>query len=354
METLPDGCTVAEVTRSDGVVAPAIWVGAQGDVTVLAEPLALAFSEVDQQRPYQRVAHLIASIAQLLVYYIAKKRPLLDKRGFQSFLKEYILKRANGDSIRQWAPLSRRALAIEVRNIAEYSDFCEREYGHLPLLERCTVPLPAPIGSQRSFWRLMACNERDLFSHLAIRREVEQGRIKIPRRANKGGGADGLVGMTEDFAWKLIDAERNPTFKALWLLGYFGGPRLSESMNLWICDVLPGRMRSLWFPGDIFFDLPLVVIANPWESHWCGKVGDERITREEYLLKEYGLRPRPLMAETEGGEYRGKAAGFKGTKPTNRSGAMRQIFWASEEAARLFETSIAEVRIIRNRMPRAK
>jgi integrase len=160
--------------------------------------------------------------------------------------------------------------------------------------------------------------------------------------------------MNEEFAWQLIESEANATFKAIWLVAFFGGPRLSELLSLWTCDVLPGECRKHWFPGDIFVDLPLVTIANPWHSKWCGKIGDERTTREQYLLQQYGLYPRPRMVETESGEYRGKATGFKGTRPTNAPCLMRQVYWASEEAAHHFEATIMEVLDTRARMPRAK
>ncbi|UNP30738.1 hypothetical protein [Lysobacter gummosus] len=252
LRTLPDGITTAEVTRADGAVAPAIWVGGQDQVEVLAEPLSMAFAEVDRQRPYQRITHLVSSIAHLVRYYISEKRPTLDEQGLRRLLESYILKRAKGDPDLGWVPMSRKALEIEVRNIGAYSDFCERAYGYLPILGSQTVPLPAPTKDQRSFWRLMACNERDFFSHLAIRRGPKQERIRIPRRTSSRGGADGFAGMTEEFAWNLIQAEKNPTFKAIWLLAFFGGPRLSELLNLWACDVLPGMCRKYWFQGDIF------------------------------------------------------------------------------------------------------
>lgn len=160
--------------------------------------------------------------------------------------------------------------------------------------------------------------------------------------------------MKRDFVEELIYRERNPVFKTLWLLGFFGGPRLSEQFNLWVCDVLPGPLRSQLFPGDIFTDLPLVVIANPWISKWCGKIGDFSVPRRRYLMSEYGLHPRPLLEETDGGKLRGKAAGYKGTKPTNRDGSMRQVFWVDINAALEFEHSVAAVIEQRRRFPKAR
>ena len=354
MSELEDGATVAEVTRSDGAVAPAIWVGGHESVQLLVEPLALAFHEVDLQRPYKGIVQLVKSIANLSAFYIFQQRPPLDERGLRRLIEKYLLKRQNGDPDLGWEPLSRPALEVELRNIAAYSDFCEREYGFLPLLGRRTVALPAPHANQASFWKLMACNEQDFFGHLAALRTKESKDTQVPGRAIRRAGSNSFVGMSEDFAWRLIEAEKNLTYKAIWLAGFFGGPRVSELLNLWTCDVLPGTCRQHWFPGDTFVDLPLIIIANPWHSKWCGRIGDQRITRQALLLETYGLQPRPRMAETEAGEYRGRAAGFKGTKPTNAQGLMRQVFWAREEAARLFEQVIMQVMHVRSRMPRAR
>ena len=353
METFPDGVTVAEITRSDGMVAPAIWVGAENRVEVLPEPLCMAFGEVDLRRPYPQVLRLVNSIAQLVRYYISLSRPELNAKGLRKLIESYIIQRAKGDPDNNWRPLSRAGLEMELRHIAHYSDFCEREYGHLPLVGQRIVH-PAAPQDRKSFWRLLAFNERDFFSHLAILRHTSSNAIPIPGRKPRRTGVASTVGMTEEFAWRLIEAERNPTYKCLWLLGFFGGPRLSESLNLWICDVMPGTCRRHWFPGDTFEDLPLVVIANPWTSRWCGAVGDRRHTRQEFLLENYGLHPRPDMAETEAGAYRGKASGFKGSRATSLECEMRQIFWSSEEAAHLFEATLIQVIKLRNQLPRSR
>ncbi len=352
--TLPDGVTVAEVTRADGAVAPAIWIESQGVIDVLPEALSFAFSQVDLERPYQRIKQQVTSIAHLLRYFVIKGQPSLDERGFRKFLVEYFNKRWKGDPDLCWAPLSRPAMEAELRNIAFFSDYCELAFGYLPLLGSRKLSLPARTNTQRSFWKLMALNESDFFSHLAIQRSEKPELIALPGRKVKGGGSSGFCGMNKDFVWELIKAEKNPTFRAIWLLGFFGGPRTSEMMNLWVCDVLPGTWREHMFQGDIFTDLPLVVIANPWASKWCGKIGDLTSNRKDYLMKHYGLNPRPVMAETEAGEYRGKAAGYKGTRPTNNEGAMRQIFWTDIDAALHFEQTIIEVMQIRSRMPKSK
>lgn len=351
---ISDGVSIAEVTRADGKVAPAIWVESKGQVGILVEALEFAFNQVDLQRPYQGIKHSISSISNLLRHFLDEGQPELDERGFRRFINGYFIMRSEGDLDRGLLPLNRQALEAELRGITSFSDFCELRYGYLPLTGARTVSLPSPSQAEKSFWRLMQSNETDFFSHLALRREKRHNTVSLPGRRQKSGGADAFAGMTSEFMWEVIDAEKNPTYRALWLLGTFGGPRLSESMNLWACDVLPGTARQLMFPGDIFVGLPLVVVADPWNSRWCGTFGDSRETRKEFLMSRYGLPPRPHMAENGGGEFRSRAAGYKGTRPTNRAAGIRQLFWADESAAHHFEQTIIEVITNRNRIPKAR
>lgn len=352
--TLPDGVTVAEVTRSDSVVAPAIWVASLGAVDIVPEALSFAFHQVDLERPYHRVKQEVLSIASLLRYFVWKNRPTLDQKAFRNFIFEYFQVRSKGNSDLSWRPLSKGSMETELRNLVLFSDFCELEFGYLPIICESGLRLPPRSNDQRSFWRLMAMNETDFFSHLAARRPKGEKSPILPGRRNHKGGGAGFRGMTEDLVREIILTENNRTYKAIWLLGFYGGPRLSEQLNLWVCDVLPGSWREHMFPGDAFTDLPLVTIANPWYSKWCGKIGELKSTRREFLAKNYGLNPRPMMAETSGGELRGKAAGFKGTRPTNNEGLMRQVLWTSIDAALEFEQEVIAVLETRRSLPKAR
>lgn len=342
MEPLDDGVTVAEVTRSDGLTAPAIFVGPGGSVAVLREPLAFAFREIERSRPFYSVSRIIRTLARFIDFYIANGRREATPGNFRALVEDYLLYREGGDSEKGLSPLSRAGLESELAHLSYFSDFCERQYGYFPIVsQHCHYP--ASREPTRAIYRLLACSQTELFSHLAIRRAEKRAAVTIPGRRNRKSGSDGYIGMTEAFAWDMVQAERNITFKSIWLLGFFAGPRVSEILNLWSCDVMPGDFRKYWFPGDPFTHLPLVVIANPWDSNWCGSVGDEGWTRGRFLQANYGLSPRPEMTATEGGEFRGRASGFKGSKPTHKKALMRQLFWASEDAAGLFEATVVKV-----------
>lgn len=351
---LLDGVTTADVVRVDGLTAPAIFIGGADSVRILSEPLALAFSELERGRPYKAVVENVKSIAALISFYISQGRPEIDRQTFRSIVQRYLLYREAGDIDRGLVCMPRRSLERELANISRYSEFCEREYGYFSLVGQRTE-LAWEAGNKRSIFKLLALNEADFFSHLALlRTQVTKIDVNVPGRKQPRNTGASPSSMHEELAWDLITAERNPTYRAIWILGFFGGPRLSEVMNLWACDVLPGTFRSTWFPGDPFAHLPLVVVANPWLSRWCGVPGDERFTREDFLKREYGLTPRPQMAETEAGVLRGKAAGFKGTSATSGTTVMRQLFWANEDAATQFADLAAEHLSVRRRLPKSK
>lgn len=352
MAVLDDGVTIADVVRWDGLTAPALFVGSESDVRLLREPLLLAFSSLDKGRPYNAVAKIVRSLGAFLAFYIHLGRPEIAPASFRALVQQYLLYRERGDSDNGLRPLSRNALELELSHLSAYSEFCEREFGYFSLVGQRTS-LTWKANGLKGIWKLLACNESDFFSHLALLRVNQKIDVTVPGRKTPSSSGRTSSGMTEQFAWDVIAAEKNETFKAIWLLGFFGGPRLSETLNLWACDVMPGTFRAHWFPGDPFTDLPLVLIANPWTSRWCGSPGDERMTRKEFLAKHFGLAPRPVMAETEGGQLRGKAAGFKGTMSTHKAGAMRQIFWAREEAGAMFADVIVSVLGRRRRMPKS-
>jgi hypothetical protein len=140
--------------------------------------------------------------------------------------------------------------------------------------------------------------------------------------------------MSTQQAWDVIDAEGNPVFKMAWLLGFWGGPRISEQLNMWRCDVLPGDLRQLLFNRDMFRETPLIVLANPWESTYCGILGDQTTTRRVHLARCFNAHPRPDLRLIHGGERRALWAGWKGMLETNEARHISQVVWADQEAAR--------------------
>jgi integrase len=96
--------------------------------------------------------------------------------------------------------------------------------------------------------------------------------------------------------WRLVEAEKNPRNRVIWLLCGGGGLRVSEALNL--------------FGTDVFYQTStheaIVALANPVEG--LVEVNDGVYAqRQEYLYSKYHLRPRCLLPKNDP-----RHAGWKG------------------------------------------
>lgn len=343
---------LAEVATTQGGVLPAVFYGTADKAAVLAELLTITrrLSHAGWSRTYIR--HLNRTVCNLLKFYVADGSPDLDEERLIDFVWRYLHARAYGTVVDDsdpldlfWEPVQWSTLKHDLQAIHLYSDFCARQFGYLPLVGHTVLPHSNASFSAKTWERLAKISQRDFFAHLALlRTEKPALAVAVPTRApttRRGGAALGRTVMTTQFAWDLYEAERNPQLKMIWLLGFWGGCRISEQANLWLCDVLPGSYRRRLFPGDVFEDFPLVVLADPWSSTYCGDIGDARQSRQQFLLDRYGLKPRPDLDRVDGGNKGGKRAGFKGLLITNSDRLISQIFWADSEAAKLYDEHFA-------------
>lgn len=133
----------------------------------------------------------------------------------------------------------------------------------------------------------------------------------------------------------IIKHEKNPFYRAMWTLAAFGGPRVSEMLHMWQCDVLPpstGR-HALGRNQDSLF----VVIAEPSESRYIGDFTRSGPTRLQHLAERYGLQPRHHLRG-----YR--RVGWKHPLMTNTDLLFAEVFWCAEDMAADFAESMAKIR----------
>ena len=93
----------------------------------------------------------------------------------------------------------------------------------------------------------------------------------------------------------MVDSTESIVQKMLLIEVFFGGPRLSETLHKWRCDVLPGRLRKSIFPDDEPSSVPLVIHAQPSQSTYVGDDGRYGADRSLVLRNKYGLNPRNLI-----------------------------------------------------------
>ncbi len=119
----------------------------------------------------------------------------------------------------------------------------------------------------------------------------------------------------------------------LWIELAFGGVRLSEALNHFVDDVLPGGLRSTLFPNDVASELPLVVLADPIGSSFVGSLETSSVEdRRQYLRRRFGLIPRPLRPRRGDPLH----AGWKGMAHDDAGLMISQVYWSHPGWAREF------------------
>jgi integrase len=161
-------------------------------------------------------------------------------------------------------------------------------------------------------------------------------RLAVQASAGKGN----TTSLSVEEMDALIDRETNFMFKALWILLAYVGPRISEALNMYVCDIIdPGFAKQL-FLADI--DGPVIIFADPKKSTFLGS-GDPRRAiqnRTDYLAATYGLQPRP--------DYGGKSmrAGWKGMTVFNPFFLITPGTWNSKKRAKDFADLLDEIRAL--------
>jgi hypothetical protein len=136
----------------------------------------------------------------------------------------------------------------------------------------------------------------------------------------------------------IIDGERNPVFKALWIELAYGGVRISEALNHWLIDVMPPSLAT-WFgvPDLSRQQVPFVLVAHPSKSRFTGELGRSHETRADALTRRYGLTSRNQL-DSKDPLY----AGWKGMAYlTDWENA---VFWLDHDRARQFFDLVVEIR----------
>lgn len=340
------------LVRSNGPkgVSPILLVDdGSGSPMVLRELLALSTNLLNNGTTLAHVRALNATIGRLAdLHGRTWRNTAMGAENLMNLSCYYAHLRFNGvgqDSLLglDWKPVKWVTLQADLAHIARYSSWCEK-YGHLPLLP--TRPISPDTEAIAA---LAGLAEKDFFRHLSARRvhwaqlagtsAIDTPRRRVPTRRSHEG-----AGLSEEAVHELIEAERHPVYRALWIMGAWGGVRMSEQLNMWVCDVAPAALRPKLFPGDADETSVLAILADPSESTWCGTLADSRTTRRQFLLKRYGLPPRPdLFRSRISNNGQMGRAGFKGMWLSQQDRLISQVYWLNPEMAAEYERAIAEL-----------
>ncbi|MBY6117185.1 hypothetical protein KUW09_23515 [Mameliella alba] len=253
---------------------------------------------------------------------------------------------SNQDPLKKlnWPSVRRATAKNEFNDIVEFFFFLERNgFQSTKIFSNRLRALPQ---SSLSSFRNARASSRDMLNHLAKAREFWASHHTTSTRQMPTRGRTASEVKTfrpyppRSEVDAIIEAEQNPTFRAIWLvLAYGGSHRVSEILNLWQCDVLPSHYRQEFFGFAPREDGPLVLIAHPAESTYLGHFeNSQKRTRENFLRAKYDLKPRNKLSENDK-----LYAGFK-SKALFGSHKTADTFWLDLGAAYQFHHCANEIR----------
>lgn len=238
----------------------------------------------------------------------------------------------------RWEGCAKSTVRAEFRHLSRYFSFLEKYAGNdAQALNHKLFRL-----SSRDVKALREQSDRDFFQHLAAHRkfwaDLREGDPQLPRRFRPTNREVGFRPFPDEVeVQQIIQAERNPVFRAIWiLLAYGASHRISEVLQIWQDDILPSYYNREFFgsPPD---DMPLVLISHPTESTWLGSSNQKRQTRQTYLLNEYGIQPRAMLSANDP-----LYAGFK-TKRVYGLHKTAKTWWLNADAAAEFDGCVREI-----------
>ncbi|WP_167525302.1 hypothetical protein [Roseomonas genomospecies 6] len=313
-----------------------------GSPQVSREWVSFALNEILTGTTLQRLRAAAFAVGMLHDFLVLhEKNRVLTAEELQVLILKFFAARGNGTMLDEdgsdptglyWTSVNYRTYLRDQDNIYRFSRWCVDRFGYVPLFRLADTRQESVTLMKQNFQN-SAMGQRDFFFHLARHRSQQKavlpglGRRKSRRRKEAVGNERPIP---QDELCRLIAETPSIVQRMVFILGAFGGPRISEQLHLWRDDVLPGRFRPHLFPDDVASDVPLVVLAHPTESTYTGRLTTGSVTRLEALRSRYRLRPRCLDEKDP------LFAGWKGMAEDNPLRHISQVFWISEEWAKVY------------------
>lgn len=242
-----------------------------------------------------------------------------------------------------WSQITYQVAVQEFSTIRSFATFCKKNFPEGSELAR------AFCGASDIFNFELPSRPREdtFFQHLNIQRDRWKVIVGLdpafPKELKRVGSRTVKYSQkrdrtpTEKQVSAIIDAEENVMFRALWLLLFGTGIRISEALNLWTCDVLPSSY-SPQFCGYETFGEPLIILGHPIDCTYTGKIDakSDDLCRDDFLRDRFKLTARPLMS---GGEF----AGWKGMFEAQHTRRYSWAFWNNFEFAAGFRDLFPEI-----------
>lgn len=326
--------------------------GRDGVVVVPDESIAWSQTLVELLIPTADIRRKLNTIGRLFEYGVTKVGGAIAEPGvIDQIVWQYLIGRAENPLdpsqrvFTHWQPIQYERIQREFQDIVDFAQFCADYSG-------AESVIGGAFKKQSTVWKTVKRNSppEDFLMHLTVQRErwnILQGddevvappsilkRIAVQASAGTGN----ITSLSIDEMEAIIDLEKNFMFKALWTLLAYVGPRISEALNMYVCDVIdPGFAKRL-FMAD--FNGPVTIFADPRKSKFLGSADPRHgIRNRADYLATYGLQPRP--------DYGGQSmrAGWKGMSVFNAPFLITHGTWSSDKRAREFADLIEEIRAL--------
>ncbi|GAA2857838.1 integrase [Aminobacter niigataensis] len=298
--------------------------GADDIVAVPDESLSWSKSLIEKDVPTTEIRRRLNAVGRLFEFSQAVLGERIAEPGAMDLVVwEYLRARVENPKdpskrvFQHWQPVQYETARSEYRDIVDFARYCADYTGP-------TSVIGAAFQSTSDIWTKAERHpsESDLLAHLEAQRARWHALLGDDRPAPPSSLRRLALSSTEDKSANstslsseeidcIIDREKNVVFRALWILLAFLGPRISEALNLWRCDILDGSYAPQLFNAQV--KGPLILFADPRHSLSTGSFDRRQSvqTRSEHLHARYGLKPRP---DAEGKKQR---AGWKGMSVFN-------------------------------------
>jgi hypothetical protein len=350
---------IAFVNTSDGVL-PLLFVDCIAGGAIMREQVALVRHIAGQGYSPSQQIKLTESIGRFCDWVqIAEAETVSEPEALPAILRRFLVARYEGTVQRDgsdpiglfWGPVKAETVEMDRRHLNKLSQFVAGEFGYFPLNPSTKIEGYSP--EQPSFRQadMILSNRRqrlDFLGHVAHKRAPKPRRLVGPvgqRRPQRED--DGHTFPIERLS-ELIAHEPSAVKRMIYIELAFGGPRISEVLNHFVTDVLPGTHRPKLFPDDRPSDLPLVVLAEPRASVFTDTLQFSTEDRRQYLRRRFGMVPRPDRPRRGDPLH----AGWKGMIYDNTNLLVSQVYWSHPEWARSYWRLYGELLEIRRSVPK--
>lgn len=287
------------------VLLPVLVVTNGTRLEMPVEVLKWARSQINNWS-YKKLRNSVAVIGRLYVFKAAfPDFAVEDAEDVELLINAYLFERVASDAepskrlFSSWKPVSIESAEEDFRAIRSFANYCRSALSsQAPFAQALALTFfsPGPVGVQAS-------RRQHFFTHLrqsyARWLEIVGSPARFPNelkrsfRSFRKSGKKYRPNLTFENVCSIIDAEKNPVFKAVWIILFFGGRRISEVLNLWCAGVLSGHSRSEFC--NIKCSSPLILVCDPLRSTYTGdlsKLRSQGKDRRSYMVDRYGRLPR--------------------------------------------------------------